>query len=129
MYHPTSYRALLALLVLLTFIVSDNTLFFGAHATEEFADVTERYTLSDGGISSSTPVKTVLADHNNHDSDHGSDQNDKHCCSTNHSHAAMYSGSQALPHKTVVSSLNTIEPFTYLPEVFLEPFMPPQNCA
>lgn len=120
MSRPAHHR-FFALLLLLAFLFSTNALAFAGHAVEKMAHGAENFSSAD------TPFSAPL-EHHHHtapaEGHHGSD-----CCGSYHSHASLLCQPSSLAPHLSVSSLTFFEPFTYIPEVFLDRFIPPQNLA
>ncbi len=125
----TLHKVLFTLLLLPAFLFSDNALLFGKHVTEDLVQATERLASTGDSFSTPSQPETGLSHYGKNDSDHHEESDGGDCCDTTHSHAWIPCQPAALSYLAYVSSLLTPEPFSHLPEVFLAPFIPPQNCA
>lgn len=120
----------LAALVTLLFLLSPNVLLFAAHAAQEL-----RLAFS-GGIS-----HAMASQQKPHSQDHhpthcrpdgqGGEAPDQGCCRSHlpHSHDLAQAPVPALVFSAPLASFAFLEPAVFLPEVFLDPFVPPQNPA
>lgn len=120
----------LAALVALLFLLSPNVLLFSAHAAQELQ------LAFSGGIS-----HAMAGPQNPHSQDHhhthcqpdgqGGETPDQGCCSSHlpHSHDLAQAPVPALVFSVPLAPLVFPEPAVYLPEVFLDRFVPPQNPA
>lgn len=119
-----------AALVTLIFLLSPNALLFAAHAAEEMQ------VAFNGGIS-----HPLASPQNPHPEEHhhthcqpdgqGGETPDHDCCSSHvpHSHDLAQAPAPALVFSAPLAPLVFLEPAVYLPEVFLDRFVPPQNLA
>lgn len=123
----TSYKYLF-FLVLLTFLFSANALSFGHHAAEEMHQAMNQIAaISTLPALSAEDTHAVFAHH--HGQPDGGDSKNHDSNESHHSHDTE-AATIAFTLTTLVSSpLRFIEPFSYLPEVFFDRFIPPQNHA
>lgn len=112
-------------LLLLAFLFSANGLLFGNHAVEEMFNDASR--LVEGW--------QCVADFSSFDHHHTHDTG-RHahgggdCCDTHSHHSHDFKAGQAPTVRPATASrMRFFETFAYLPEVFLERFVPPQNLA
>lgn len=120
----------LAALITLIFLLSPNALFFAAHAAQEL-----RLAFS-GGISHAmaSPQNPLSEDHHHthcQPDGQGGEAPDQGCCSSHlpHSHDLAQAPVSSLAFSLPQALVAFLEPAIYLPEVFLDPFVPPQNPA
>lgn len=124
-----NYKRSLAALVTLIFLLSPNTLLFGAHAAQEMQ------LAFSGGISHAmaSPQNPHPEDHHTHcePDGQGAETPNHGCCSSHlpHSHDLAQAPVPAPAFSAPLATLAFLEPAIYLPEVFLDRFVPPQNLA
>lgn len=117
-------------LVTLLFLLSPNVLLFASHAAQELQ------------LAFSSDINYPLASQQNpHPEEHhhthcqpdgqGGETPDHDCCSSHvpHSHDLAQAPVPALVFSVPPAPLVFPEPSVYLPEVFLDRFVPPQNFA
>ena len=123
----TSYKYFL-FLVMLTFLPSANALSFGHHAVEEMHQAMNQIVvLSTLPALSAEDAHAVFAHHHGH---HDSGQSENHDSNEGHHSHDTETAPLAFTVVTLTSSsLRFFEPFSYIPEVFLDRFIPPQNHA
>ena len=123
----TSHKYLLVF-VLLTFLFSSNALCFGHHAAEEMLQAMNQVAaISTLEALSAEDTHAVFAHH--HGQPDGGDSKNHDSNESHHSHDTE-AATIALTFAALASSpLRFIEPFSYLPEVFFDRFIPPQNHA
>jgi len=110
------------------FLFSANALFYSVHVVEELGhDHTVKADLH-GDCTSSGSAPADVAGHH-HDGDQKSHQGDGHSCCENHSHVSILYQNIGFKHVPQVISRPIIEHFTFIPEVYLDKFIPPQNLA
>lgn len=130
MQRLTSHRVL-AILVLLAFLLSTNALSFGHHAAEEMLQALNQIaavpTLPVFSAEGTQAVDTLHHGHPAAGHDENHDSND--CCDTLHSHDTADGPTGLIFMPLAFSILRFIEPFAWVPEVFLDRFIPPQNHA
>ena len=114
--------------VLLTFLFSANALSFGHHAAEEMHQAMNQIAaISTLPALSAEDAHAVFAHHHGHHD--GGDSQNHDSNEAHHSHDTE-AGPLAFKVATLASSLlRFIEPFSSIPEVFLDRFIPPQNHA
>ncbi|MHB1183557.1 MAG: hypothetical protein ACYDIB_06430 [Desulfobulbia bacterium] len=125
----TLHKVLFTLLLLPAFLFSDNALLFGKHAMEELTQATKYLASAADSLSAPSQPGTGLSLNGKNGSDHHEESDGRDCCDTTHSHAWTPCQPAALSYLPDLSSLFAFEPFSHLPEVFLAPFIPPQNLA
>lgn len=107
-----------AILVLLTFLFSENVFAHGAHVAGELGHATQRGNApGEGG-----------ADPHRHGTDPEDNPGDG-CCTSVHSHAPMLAASVASPDSPGSSIRKVTERFSGPREVYLDPLTPPPNRA
>lgn len=134
MHRLTNHKTLLASLTLLVFLFSANAFFFGSHAAEEMLQAAYQAANVSVLPTSSLEEARVVGSHHHHhpstaddESHHGHDDSaGNDCCDTQHSHD-LADGSTPSASALTFSTLRFIEPFAWLPEIFLDRFIPPQN--
>jgi hypothetical protein len=116
----------LAALITLIFLLSPNALLFATHAALEL-QLAVNYPLA--------------SEQNPHPEEHhhahcqpdgqGGEAPDQGCCSSHlpHSHDLAQAPVPALVFSAPLAPFAFLEPAVFLPEVFLDPFVPPQNPA
>lgn len=121
----TSYKYLL-FSVLLTFLSSANALSFGNHAEEEMHQAMKQIVaLSTLEALSAENAHAVFAHHHGH---HDSGQSENHDSNEGHHSHDTETAPLAFTVATFASSsLRFFEPFSYIPEVFFDRFIPPKN--
>jgi hypothetical protein len=124
----TSYKYLL-FLVLLAFLFSANALSFGRHAAEEMHQAMNQIAaISTLPALSAEDTHAVFAHH--HGQPDGGDSNKNHDSNEAHHSHDTEAATIALALSALASSpLRFIEPFSYLPKVFFDRFIPPKNHA
>jgi hypothetical protein len=114
--------------VLLTFLFSTNALSFGRHAEEEMHQAMKQIAaLSTLEALSAENAHAVFAHHHGH---HDSGQSENHDSNESHHSHDTEAAPLAFTVATLASSsLRFFEPFSYIPEVFFDRFIPPKNHA
>lgn len=128
MHRLTNHKTLLASLTLLVFLFSANALCFGSHAVEEMLQAADQV-----ANASLEEPRAISFSHHHHpgaadDKGHDGSGSDSYCCDTQHNHD-LAGASTASVSALNFSTLPFIEPFAWLPEVFLDRFIPPQNLS
>lgn len=132
MHRLTKHKALLASLSLLIFLFSANAFSFGIHVAEEMLyAVQQAVNVSATSLEEARSVGSYHHHHHHHhdttnDKSHNSSDSD--CCDTCHNHD-LADGPPLATAASTFSTLRFIEPFAWLPEIFLDLFTPPQNHA
>ena len=128
MFNCLSSHRYLLILVLLTFLFSANALSFGNHAAEEMHQAMKQIAaLSNLEALSAEDAHAVFAHHHGH---HDSGQSENHDSSEGHHSHDTETAPLAFTVATLASSsLRFFEPFSYIPEVFFDRFIPPKNHA
>jgi len=115
-------------LFLFFFLFSANALLYSFHFVEEFGHddhtVVSHAGKSDTSISSSTKV----AANHQHEGEQGSHHEDGESCCDSHSHVSLYQPISYTHSPRLITNL-TGEPFRFIPEVYLDKFIPPQNLS
>lgn len=120
----------LATLAALIFLLSPNALLFASHATEEM----QLAICSGGHDPIASPLNAHSADHH-HTHCEPDGQNgetpERGCCSSHipHSHDLVPAPVPSLICSVSVPAVTFFEPMVYIPEVFLDRFVPPQNLV
>jgi hypothetical protein len=118
----------LLFLVLLTFLFSANALSFGHHAAEEMHQAMNQIAaISNLSALSAEDAHAVFAHH--HGQPDGGDSNSHDNNESHHSHDTETAPITFTVATLASSLLRFIEPFSYLPEVFFDRFIPPQKHA
>ena len=125
----TSYKYLL-FLVLLTFLFSANALSFGHHAAEEMHQAMNPIVaISTFPALSAEDTHTVFAHHHGQPDDGDSSKKTHDSNESHHSHDTEAATIAFTLVALASSPLRFTEPFSCLPEVFFDRFIPPQNHA
>lgn len=123
-------KRLLATLAALIFLLSPNALLFASHATGEMQ-----------AVICSSVHDPIASPQNSHPPDHhqthcepdgqNGETQEHGCCSSHipHSHDLAPAPVTALVCSVSVPLATFLEPVVYIPEVFLDRFVPPQNLV
>ena len=123
-----SHKKCVGMIFLFFFVFSANALCYGSHFNEEFGHDHAATANNSGNNNSSDSSSLGTLTHYHDDSQEESHEDDESCCD-GHSHAFnLYRPIcyKYVPHNT---SRTIVEPFKFIPEVFLDKFIPPQNLA
>lgn len=108
------------------FLFSANALLYSYHFVVEFGHndhvVASHF---DSSISSSTGI----AANHQHEGDQGAHHEDGESCCDSHSHASIPFQPISYSHSPRLITNLIGEPFRFIPEVYLDKFIPPQNLA
>lgn len=111
------------------FLFSANALLYSSHFVVEFGHddhtVASHSSDSDSSISSSTGI----AANHQHEGDQGAHHEDGNSCCDSHSHASIPYQPISYSHSPRLITHLTGEPFRFIPQVYLDKFIPPQNLA
>lgn len=110
------------------FLFSANALLYSFHFVVEFGH-DDHVIASYSGDSDSSISSTMDVANHQHEGDQGAHHEDGESCCDSHSHASILF--QPIPYKhspRLITHLSG-EPFKFIPEVYLDKFIPPQNLA
>lgn len=110
------------------FLFSANALLYGSHFVVEFGHDDHVVTSHAGNIDPSASSTTVAANHQ-HEGDQGAHHEDGESCCDSHSHASIPYQPISYTHSPRLITNLSGEPFKFIPEVYLDKFIPPQNLA
>jgi hypothetical protein len=121
------HRSVIAGLVLLTFLFSANGLLFGSHLAEEMLSAATRIV---DDTHDSTSLCGLHSSSHHHDHGHHS-HSDTECCGAHghHSHDFRIGQSLVVSPSFSSSQRRFFHIDAYIPEVYLDRFIPPQNPA
>lgn len=110
------------------FLFSANALLYSVHFIVEFGhDV--HAVASHAGNSDSSISSTMVAANHQHEEGQGAHHGDGESCCDSHSHISILYQPLSYSHSPRLITLLAGEPFKFIPEVFLDKFIPPQNLA
>ena len=113
---------------LLFFLCSTNALCYGGHMVKDIRhDHTATAHLSCHNVSSDSNSTGVVNHHQ--DNGQGMHHEEGESCCHSHSHASIFYDPLCIKHITYIISRPIIEPFKFIPEVYPDKFIPPQNLA
>lgn len=113
---------------LLFFLFSANVLLYSSHFVVEFGHDDHIVAGHSGNSDSSISSSTIAANHQ-HEGDQGAHHEDVESCCDSHSHASIPYQPISYSHSPRPITHLTGEPFRFIPEVYLDKFIPPQNLA
>lgn len=114
------WKFLVGTLMLLLFAFSANGLVFGSHGAAELAVV---LAMTDA------PEALAECTHDHSGPDDQSTDEEGHCCHPHHSHDLQDGPGFVLGLPLLPYCSEGVEPLQFLPEVYLERFIPPQNLS
>lgn len=110
------------------FLFSANALLYKAHFVVEFGHADRSIAFL--SAESDTAVASQVSDSNHQHSDGEDEHHEGESQGVDsHSHSSIFNQSISYSYTPNLSSYNTSEPFRFIPEVYLDKFIPPQNLA
>lgn len=109
------------------FLFSANALLYSYHFVVEFGH-DDHSMISSSGNSDSSGSTMVVANHQ-HEGDQGEHHEDGESSWDSHSHASIPCQPLSYMHSPRLITNLSGEPFRFIPEVYLDKFIPPQNIA
>lgn len=127
MIRTPLHSSIISGIVLLTFLFSANGFLFGSHAAEEMLSEAARIVNEDFDFASRCESHSSLHHHGHSHHSH----NDSDCCGVHGHHSHDFRIGQPLIVSPFVfsSQRRFFDIVVYIPEVYLERFIPPQNNA
>lgn len=110
------------------FLFSANALLYSSHFVAEFGHDDHSVT-SQSGDSDSSISSTMVVENHHHDEGRAANHEDGNSCCDSHSHVSILYQPISYTHSPRLSTHLTGEPFRFIPEVYLDKFIPPQNLA
>lgn len=111
------------------FLFSANALLYSSHFLEEFGHDDHSVTSYSDSSNTSISASTEITANHQHEGDQGSHHEDGESCSDSHSHASIPYQPISYSHSPRLITHLKGEPFRFIPEVYLDKFIPPQNLA
>ena len=118
-------QKLVSALLLLFFVCSGNVIFYSKHVVSEIGHRAAAASQSPDAYDSAPLAALTCPDHGEQDGHH---QDGESCCES-HSHVSINLQGIELRYAPQSSGPPAIEPSRFIPEVFLDKFIPPQNLA
>jgi len=110
------------------FLFSANVLLYSSHFIEEFGH--DNHTLvNHAGNSDSSISSTMVVANHQHEGEQGAHHEDGESCCDSHSHVSIPYQPISYTHSPRLITHLTGEPFRFIPEVYLDKFIPPQNLS
>lgn len=123
-----SHKNRISAVFLFFFLFSANALLFSTHAVQEMGhDHTAASYVSSSGTTADAPA-AVTASHQ-HDDQQGAQHNSGESCCDSHSHATILYQPLNYQHTPFSIAQRSSDPFRFIPEVYLDKFIPPQNLV
>lgn len=123
-----SFRKYIGGAFLFFFLFSANAVLYSSHFVGELAH-DEHSAASHSGVSYSSVSSAIDDVNHQHDDDQGAHHKDGESCCDSHSHASIPYQPISYSHSPRLITQLTGEPFRFIPEVYLDKFIPPQNLV
>lgn len=111
------------------FLFSANALLYSFHFVEEFGHDDHAVASHSGKSDSLTSSSRIAATNHQHEGDQGAHHEDGNSCCDNNSHASIPYQPVSYTHSPRLITRLAGEPFRFIPEVYLDRFIPPQNLS
>lgn len=121
-------KKLLAVSFLLVFVLTIEAFCYPLHIINELGHVHKGEPAVHLCKDACSAALSIPADADHHDGK-GTHNEDGGVCCHEHSHAFILFHTTFISHSSSVSLCRFVEPFKFIPEVFLDKFIPPQNLA
>jgi len=110
-------------------LFSVNALLYSFHFVVEFGHDDHTVASNAGNSETSISSSTKVAVNHQHEGEQGSHHEDGESCCDSHSHASIIYQQISYTHSPRLITHLTGEPFKFIPEVYLDKFIPPQNLS
>lgn len=111
------------------FLFSANALLYSFHFVVEFGHDDHSVVTHAGNGDTSISSSTMVAANHQHEGDQGAHHEDGESCCDSNSHVSIFHRPISYTHSPRLITRLTGEPFRFIPEVYLDKFIPPQNLA